>query len=147
TGRAPAAEDRDQGGSRAPDSPSRRHGGQPLCRRRRSRRRCGARLLCRRAWDPQRRPRGAATPSRVANGRGAERGPGVDPAGPEHEKGGFAAEQLGRLSGCIQAGLDDVKEQQGVIRESVGVIAEVAATLEPGAEDITEREEKFEALI
>jgi hypothetical protein len=34
-----------------------------------------------------------------------------------------------------------------VIREYVGVIAEVAATLEPGAEDITEREEKFEALI
>jgi hypothetical protein len=29
----------------------------------------------------------------------------------------------------------------------VDVIAEVAATLEPGTEDITEREEKFEALI
>jgi hypothetical protein len=29
----------------------------------------------------------------------------------------------------------------------VGVIAEVAATLEPGTEDITEREEKFEVLI
>jgi hypothetical protein len=51
------------------------------------------------------------------------------------------------LSGCIQAGLDEVKEQQEVIREYVGVIAEVAATLEPGTEDITEREEKFEALI
>jgi len=34
-----------------------------------------------------------------------------------------------------------------VIAEYVGVIAEVAATLEPGTEDITEREEKFEALI
>lgn len=34
-----------------------------------------------------------------------------------------------------------------MIREYAGVIAEVAATLEPGAEDITEREEKFEALI
>jgi hypothetical protein len=34
-----------------------------------------------------------------------------------------------------------------VIREYVAVIAEVAATLGPGAEDITEREEKFEALI
>jgi hypothetical protein len=34
-----------------------------------------------------------------------------------------------------------------VIREYVGVIAEVAATLEPGTEDITEREEKFEAWI
>jgi hypothetical protein len=48
------------------------------------------------------------------------------------------------LSGCIQAGLDEVQEQQAVIRDYVGVIAEVAATLEPGAEDITEREEKFE---
>jgi len=43
--------------------------------------------------------------------------------------------------------LDEVKEQQEVIRGYVGVIAEVAATLEPGTEDITEREEKFEALI
>jgi hypothetical protein len=34
-----------------------------------------------------------------------------------------------------------------VIGEYVAVIAEVAATLEPGTEDITEREEKFEALI
>jgi hypothetical protein len=34
-----------------------------------------------------------------------------------------------------------------VIRGYVDVIAEVAATLEPGTEDITEREEEFEALI
>jgi hypothetical protein len=34
-----------------------------------------------------------------------------------------------------------------VIRDYVDVIAEVAATLEPGAEDVTEREEEFEALI
>ncbi len=34
-----------------------------------------------------------------------------------------------------------------MIREFVDVIAEVAATLEPGTEDVTEREEKFEALI
>jgi len=34
-----------------------------------------------------------------------------------------------------------------VIREYVAVIAEVAATLEPGAEDITEREEECEGLI
>jgi hypothetical protein len=51
------------------------------------------------------------------------------------------------LSGCIRAGLDGVKEQQEVIREYVAVIAEVAATLEPGAEDITERQETFEGLI
>jgi hypothetical protein len=43
--------------------------------------------------------------------------------------------------------LDEVKEQQEVIRGYVGVIAEVAATLEPGTGDITEREEDFEALI
>jgi hypothetical protein len=34
-----------------------------------------------------------------------------------------------------------------VIRDYVGVIAEVAATLEPGPEDIVERQEQFEALI
>ena len=34
-----------------------------------------------------------------------------------------------------------------MIREYVEVIAEVAATLEPGTKDITEREEEFEALI
>jgi hypothetical protein len=34
-----------------------------------------------------------------------------------------------------------------VIRGYVAVIAEVAATLEPGTEDVTEREEAFEALI
>ena len=34
-----------------------------------------------------------------------------------------------------------------MIREYVVVIAEVAATLEPGTEDITERQEQFEALI
>src|SRR3954453_21743875 len=52
----------------------------------------------------------------------------------EHTRG-FAEEQLGRLAGCIRAGLDEVKEQQVVIREHVAVIAEVAATLEPGTAD------------
>ncbi len=51
------------------------------------------------------------------------------------------------MSGCIRAGLDEVTEQQAVIRDYVAVVAEVAATLEPGAEDITERQERFEALI
>jgi hypothetical protein len=51
------------------------------------------------------------------------------------------------LSGCITTGLDEVKDQQETIREYVVVIAEVAATLEPGTEDVTERQEKFEALI
>jgi hypothetical protein len=34
-----------------------------------------------------------------------------------------------------------------VIRDYVGVVAGVAATLGPGAEDVTERQEQFEALI
>jgi hypothetical protein len=51
------------------------------------------------------------------------------------------------LAGCIQGGLDEVKEQQETIRGYVEVIAEVAATLEPGTADITERQEEFEALI
>jgi hypothetical protein len=51
------------------------------------------------------------------------------------------------LAGCIQGGLDEVKEQQETIREYVAVIAEVAATLEPGTADVTERQEQFEAWI
>jgi hypothetical protein len=51
------------------------------------------------------------------------------------------------LSGCIERGLDEVKEHQEIIRDYVKVIAEVAATLEPGTEDCTERQEQFEALI
>jgi hypothetical protein len=51
------------------------------------------------------------------------------------------------LAGCLASGLDEVKEQQEIIREYVAVIAEVAATLEPGAEGVSEREEEFEALI
>ena len=52
----------------------------------------------------------------------------------DEEKGGFAEEQLGRLAGCIDRGLDAVEEVQKTIREYVGVITEVAATLEPGTE-------------
>ena len=51
------------------------------------------------------------------------------------------------MAGCIASGLEEVQEKQEVVREYVAVIAEVAAALEPGTEDITEREEKFEALI
>ena len=51
------------------------------------------------------------------------------------------------MAGCIASGLEEVQEQQEVIREYVAVIAEVAATLEPGTEEITERQEQFEALI
>jgi hypothetical protein len=65
----------------------------------------------------------------------------------DERKGGFAEEQLNRLGQCITTGLDKVEEQQETIREYVEVIAEVAATLEPGTEDCTDREEKFEELI
>ena len=51
------------------------------------------------------------------------------------------------MAGCITSGLDEVAEQQETIRDYVEVIAEVAATLEPGTEDCTERQEKFEELI
>jgi hypothetical protein len=51
------------------------------------------------------------------------------------------------LAGCIARGLAEVKEQREVIREYVAVIAEVAATLEPGTGDISERQEQFEGLI
>jgi hypothetical protein len=65
----------------------------------------------------------------------------------DEAKGGFAEGQLGRLAECIEIGLDEVKQQQATIREYVGVIAEVAATLEPGTEDSTDRQERFEELI
>ena len=65
----------------------------------------------------------------------------------DERKGGFAEEQLSRLGQRITTGLDKVEEQQTTIREYVEVIAEVAATLEPGTEDCTDREEKFEELI
>jgi hypothetical protein len=48
---------------------------------------------------------------------------------------------------CIKSGLDEVKERQEIIREYVEVIAEIAATLEPGTEDCTDRQERFEELI
>jgi hypothetical protein len=51
------------------------------------------------------------------------------------------------LSGCIRSGLDEVEQEQEIIREYVGVIEAVAATLEPGTEDGTERQERFEELI
>ena len=130
----------------APEASAGMRGGEPACCRGRSRRLCGARLL-----------RGGAGVLNNDQG-GPLHPPGLRMAEALHEvqdrsngtwtrKRGFAEEQLGRLSECIRAGLDEVKEQQEVIRGYVAVIAEVAATLEPGSEDITEREEQFEALI
>jgi hypothetical protein len=65
----------------------------------------------------------------------------------DEQRGGFAEEQLGRLTECIASGLEDVKEQQETIREYVEVIASVASTLDPATGDGMDREERFEALI
>lgn len=62
-------------------------------------------------------------------------------------KGGFAEGQLGRLAECIASGLNEVRDVQETIREYVGVIAQVAATLEPGTAESTDRQERFEELI
>ena len=51
------------------------------------------------------------------------------------------------MAGCVKSGLDEVAEQQEIIREYVEVIAEVASTLDPGTEDCMDREERFEKLI
>jgi hypothetical protein len=51
------------------------------------------------------------------------------------------------LAGCIRSGLDEVEEEQAMIRDYVEVIEAVAATLESGTEDCTERQEQFEELI
>src|SRR3954471_10721758 len=91
--------------------------------------------------------RGAASPSRAEDGRSVDRGSRVAATELGRERRGFAEAQLGRLAGCIEGGLDGVKEQQEIIRGYVEVIAEVAATLGPGTEEITERQEQFEAMI
>jgi hypothetical protein len=51
------------------------------------------------------------------------------------------------LARCIRSGLDEVEEQQEILRDYVAVIAVVAATLDPGTGDCTERQEQFEELI
>ena len=107
----------------------------------------GARLLRGGAWDSQRRSGRTAPPSRLADGRSVERGPRVDPTEPGREKRGFAEKQLGRLAGCIDRGLDEVRAEQETIREYVKDIEEVAATLEPGEKTCADRQEKFEELI
>jgi hypothetical protein len=51
------------------------------------------------------------------------------------------------LADCIQGGLTEVQTEQETIREYVKDIADVAATLEPGKQTCTARQEQFEALI
>jgi hypothetical protein len=54
---------------------------------------------------------------------------------------------LGRLAGCIDRGLEQVRAEQEPIREYVKDIERVAATLEPGLGSCAERRQKFEGLI
>jgi hypothetical protein len=51
------------------------------------------------------------------------------------------------LADCIDRGLDHARTEQATIRDYVEDIQEIAATLEPGRDDIATRREKFEALI
>lgn len=50
------------------------------------------------------------------------------------------------MAGCIDRGLDEVRAEQVTLRAYVQDVAEVAATLKPGAEDCAKRKEKFEEL-
>ena len=63
------------------------------------------------------------------------------------EKAGSRKSNSAAWPNASTTGLDKVEEQQETIREYVKVIEEVAATLEPGTEDCTDRQEKFEELI
>src|SRR4051812_48602023 len=56
------------------------------------------------------------------------------------QQGGCAEGDLGRLAGCIARGLEAVQDEQETIRPYVADIAQVAATLEPGGGDRTQRE-------
>ena len=102
------------------------------------------------AWHSQRRSRRTAAPSWLADGRGVERSPRVDPAKRCRAKRGFAEQQLGRLAGCIDRGLEEVRDQHAAIRKHVKEVKdvkEVAATLEPGARTCAARQRTFEELI
>jgi hypothetical protein len=51
------------------------------------------------------------------------------------------------LAGCIDRGLDGVREGQEAVRKYVKDIEEVAATIEPGERNCDDRRKAFEALI
>lgn len=51
------------------------------------------------------------------------------------------------MADCIDRGLDHVRTDQEPIRAYVEDLQEVAATLEPGRDEIATRQETFEALI
>jgi hypothetical protein len=62
------------------------------------------------------------------------------------DQGGWAERDLDRLAGCIDRGLEAVRDEQEAIRPYVADIRQVAETLEPGGGDRTRREARFRAL-
>ena len=113
----------------------------------RSRRCCGARLLRGGARHRQRRSGWTAPTSWLADGPGLGRGSRIDPAQLGREKRGFAEQQLGRLAGCIDRGLNEVEAEQETIRGYVEDVEAVAATLDPGGGSCADRRKEFEELI
>src|SRR5208337_4580632 len=63
------------------------------------------------------------------------------------EKRGFPEEQLNRLAGCIDRGLDAVKPEQEVLRKQVEEIQEIAGTLDPKEGNSAQRQAQFQELI
>ena len=63
------------------------------------------------------------------------------------EKKGFPEEQLNRLAGCIDRGLDAVKPEQEVLRKQVEEIQEIAGTLDPKEGNRAQRQAQFQELI
>jgi hypothetical protein len=61
-------------------------------------------------------------------------------------KPGAAHGQLERLAGCIDRGLEEVKEDQDEVKEQVKEIKKVAATLEEDSGTLEERKAKYEKL-
>ena len=65
----------------------------------------------------------------------------------DEKKGGSPEEQLDRLAGCIDRGLDAVKPEQEVLRKQVEEIQEVADTLDPEEGNSAQRQAQFQELI
>ena len=63
------------------------------------------------------------------------------------EKRGFSEQQLNRLAGCIDRGLDAVKPEQEMLRKQVEEIQEVADTLDPEEGNRAQRQAQFQELI
>lgn len=50
------------------------------------------------------------------------------------------------MAGCIDRGLDQVRDEQETLRRYVAEVGEVAATLDPESGDVASRKETFEGL-